>query len=78
MKCQVSKYLAYSMTIYTLASMYYVIRTRSIGTPFNDTLSENQKRIKKESADVRRSIFVEGGLAGAVIIILFQPFKSCH
>ena len=77
MKCQMSKYLAYSMAVYTLASMYYMIRTRNIGTPFNDSLTDQQRQIKQESASLRKSIFVEGGLAAAVLIVLFQPFKSC-
>ena len=77
MKCQVSKYLAYSMAVYTLASIYYMMRTRNIGTPFNDTLSEEQRKIKNESADIRRGIFYEGALAAAAVIVLFQPFKSC-
>lgn len=77
MKCQMSKYLAYSMAVYTLASMYYLLRTRDIGTPFNDTLTEEQRRIKHESADIRRGIFYEGALAATALIVLFQPFKAC-
>ena len=38
--CKISIYLAYAMAIYTIASIYYMIRTRSVGTPFKDSLSE--------------------------------------
>ena len=77
MKCQVSKYLAYAMAIYTLASMYYLCRSRSVGTPFNDTLSEKQKLIKKQSSIVRKNIFIEGIIISAFVIGIAQPFKSC-
>jgi hypothetical protein len=77
MYCQVSKYMAYAMAIYTLASIYYLARSRSVGTPFNDSLTEEQKRIKKESADVRKQLFVEGVALAAVLVYLSQPFKAC-
>lgn len=77
MKCQVSKYLAYAMAIYTLASMYYLCRSRSVGTPFNDALSDEQKLIKKRSSIVRKNIFIEGIILSAFIIGVTRPFKSC-
>lgn len=77
MNCKISKMLAYSMAIYTIASLYYIIRSRSVGTPFNDSLTEEQKRIKKESSEVRKQLFLEGCIAGIMILVLFQPFKSC-
>ena len=77
MKCQVSKYLAYSMAIYTLTSIYYLMRSRSVGTPFKDSLTEEQKKIKQQSAQVRKNIFMEGTLLSAAVILATQPFKSC-
>tara|TARA_Y100000389_G_C17389176_1_gene478852 strand:+ start:917 stop:1153 length:237 start_codon:yes stop_codon:yes gene_type:complete len=75
--CKISIYLAYAMAIYTIASIYYVIRTRSVGTPFKDSLSQKQLEIKKESAKVRRSIFYQGIGAGFVAMIFFKPFSKC-
>lgn len=77
MKCQVSKYLAYAMAIYTLASMYYMCRSRLVGTPFNDSLSDKQKHIKKQSSKVRKNIFIEGIIISSLLIVLTRPFKSC-
>lgn len=77
MKCQVSKYLAYSMAIYTLTSIYYLMRSSSVGTPFKDSLTEEQKKIKQQSAQVRKNIFMEGTLLSAAVILATQPFKSC-
>tara|TARA_B100000674_G_C37380392_1_gene707162 strand:+ start:184 stop:420 length:237 start_codon:yes stop_codon:yes gene_type:complete len=75
--CKISIYLAYAMAIYTIASIYYMIRTRSVGTPFKDSLSAKQIEIKKESAKVRRNIFYQG-IAGAFIAMLFfKPFSKC-
>ena len=45
--CKVSVILAYAMSIYTIASIYYLIRTRSIGTPFKDSLTTEQKKNKR-------------------------------
>ena len=72
-----SNYLAYAMAIYTLGSVYYMVRTRSVGTPFNDSLSEDQKKIKAESANVRRQIFMEGLCVSFLLMYATTPFKSC-
>jgi hypothetical protein len=76
-KCTISKYLAYAMLIYTIGSIYYIVMTRNIGTPFNDSLNEEQIIIKKKSANVRRNIFYNGIGLATVFIYLYQPFKSC-
>ena len=68
--CRMSIYLAYGMAIYCIASIYYLVRTRSVGTPFKDSLTPKQIKIKKESANVRRNIFYQG-IAGSAIILFF-------
>jgi len=72
-----SIYLAYGMAIYCIASIYYLVRTRSVGTPFKDSLTPKQIKIKKESANVRRNIFYQGIAGSAIILFFFQPFKKC-
>jgi hypothetical protein len=75
--CRISVVLAYAMSIYTVASLYYIIRTRSVGTPFKDSLTPQQLQIKKESAKVRSNIFYQRvGLAFAALLI-FRPFSKC-
>ena len=75
--CKISVVLAYAMSIYTIASIYYMIRTRSVGTPFKDSLTPKQLQIKKESAKVRSNIFYQGvGLAFGALVI-FRPFSKC-
>ena len=77
MYCKVSIFLAYSMAIYTISSFYYYIRTRTVGTPFKDSLTQKQIEIKKKSAQVRSNIFYQGVVLGVVLLLLFQPFQKC-
>lgn len=73
--CQVYVPFAILAIIYIIASGYYVIRTRSIGTPFNDALKEYPELvvIKQQSAKQRYRIFYEG-LVMAVIILLILKY----
>ena len=75
--CKMSVTLAYGMLIYILASVFYLLRTRTIGTPFNDSLTEEQKKIKRESANVRRNVFYLGLILSSVIIYIIPPFTKC-
>ena len=75
--CTMSITLAHGMLIYILASVFYLLRTRTIGTPFNDSLTEEQKKIKRESANVRRTIFYSGVAIGVVSMFIFRPFSRC-
>ena len=75
--CKLSIYLAYGMLLYTFASIYYLLMTRNIGTPFNDSLTIEQLRIKKESVDVRKRVFYMGLMIGILVCIIFKPFKKC-
>jgi len=72
-----SIYLAYAMAVYCAASLYYIIRTRSVGTPFKNSLTPKQIKIKKESTNVRRNIFYQGIAGSVVLLFFFQPFKKC-
>lgn len=75
--CLISWWLAYAMAIYCIASLYYYIKTRNVGTPFKDSLTKKQIKIKEESVKIRKRLFYEGLAVGVVIIMLFRPFKSC-
>ena len=72
-----SIFLGYGMAIYVIASIYYIVRTRSVGTPFRDSLTKKQIEIKKKSADVRRNIFLQGLGGAAVLLAVFRPFQQC-
>jgi len=59
---------------YFIASILYLLASPCLGTPFKDSLSENQKRIKKESSKVRGRVFFSGLLIGAVASV-WLPFR---
>lgn len=77
-KCKVSIVLAYAMLAYTFASVYYLVNTRNIGTPFKDSLNQEQIAIKKRSANIRRNIFRNGILIAIVSIFILKPFAKCN
>ena len=77
MYCKISIYLAYFMTIYTISSIYYYIRTRTVGTPFKDSLTEEQLEIKKKSVKIFKNIFYQGFFLGLIALILLKTFKKC-
>ena len=77
-KCKLHNILAYAMTAYCLASVYYMVRSRSVGTPFTDTLTPEQQVIKQHSASVRKSIFIEGAVLAGAYLFFIKPFESCH
>ena len=76
-KCKLPVPLAYAMLTYIIGSIYYVIFTINIGTPFKDSLNEEQKKIKSESSKVRRQIFYQGLGVGIIMIIFINPFEKC-
>lgn len=65
---------AYSMLTYVLASVYYLVATASIGTPFKNSLSPEQRAIQAEAAAVRRRIFFTGLAGAAVGLAIVRPF----
>jgi len=75
--CKISIYLVYGMSIYVLASIYYVLKTRTIGTPFNDSLTPKQVVIKNKSSNIRRNIFFQGVACAAIGLLIFRPFAQC-
>jgi hypothetical protein len=75
--CKISVVLAYSMAVYCLACIYYIIATRSVGTPFNDSLTPKQREIKEASAKVRRNAFYTGAGIAVVILLFARPFEKC-
>lgn len=76
-KCKLPVPLAYAMLTYIIGSIYYVIVTINVGTPFKDSLNEEQKKIKYESSKVRRQIFYQGLGVGIIMIIFINPFEKC-
>lgn len=75
-KCSpVTMIFAHISMVYIIASIVYILSTRCIGTPFKDSLTEEQKLIKQHSASKRSMIFTIGLLVGFVSIGFIKPFK---
>ena len=77
MNCEISVYLAYGMAIYVFASIFYLIFTRNMGTPFKDSLTQRQLTIKKQAVVQRGKILCYGITTGLIICIIWRPFKLC-
>ena len=74
-KCTVSIIFANFSILYIIACIFYKVKTYNIGTPFKDSLSEKQLKIKEKSSKQRKKIFYEGLIIGLLILILFKPFE---
>ena len=77
MNCKISVFLAYGMAIYVFASIFYLIFTHNIGTPFKDSLTQRQLNIKKQASSQRGKIFCYGIITGLIVCIIWRPFKLC-
>ena len=75
--CKISVALAYLMVVYILACIYYLVRTRSIGTPFYDSLTKKQKAIKAKAAAQRKNIFYQRIIGAIIGMVIFRPFNQC-
>ena len=76
-QCMLSVNLAYGMLVYLSASIMYLLITRKIGTPFNDSLTPEQKEIKNKSAGIRRRIFYSSVLFSMIAVYIISPFQTC-
>lgn len=75
--CKMSIYLAYGMLVYVFSSIFYLILSFNLGTPFKDSLTPQQLIIKQKSANQRRNIFYGGITLGIIILYITQPFQRC-
>ena len=78
MFCKLYTPLAYAMFIYIAGSIYYLIMTRNIGTPFKNSLSRRQLEIKAKAVQERKTIFYTGCGIALLPAIFFRPFKRCN
>ena len=78
-ECKVSIILAYVACIYIMASIIYLIITRSYGTPFNDAIKKYPElvKIKKKSSIERRDVFFKGLAISIIVMCIIKPFTEC-
>jgi hypothetical protein len=75
--CKISVVFAYLMVVYVLASIYYFVRTRPIGTPFKNSLTKKQLAIKAKAVQQRKEIFYQGVIGAIIVMVIFRPFNKC-
>ena len=76
--CRVHIILAYTALIYILASIFYLIQTRSYGTPFKDAVKKYPSlvKIKTISVEKRRRAFYNGLIISIALAFIFRPLRS--
>ena len=77
MYCKIPTLLAMLAAVYILASMYYMVMTRNIGTPFRDSLDEKQLEIKATAVEKRSGIFYTGAMIALLVVLVVDPFTKC-
>ena len=77
MYCKIPTLLAMLAAIYILASVYYMIMTHNIGTPFRDSLDEKQLEIKNAAVKKRGGIFYTGFMIAVLVVLVIDPFTRC-
>lgn len=75
--CNIPIPISYIFLIYVKACIFYMLFTRNIGTPFANTLTLEQKKIKKKSSIKRRNIFILGLVIATLVVFFIKPFKNC-
>ena len=67
--------LANAALIYVIACVAYLLLTRSSGTPFSDSLTVEQRKIRASSSRVRSAAFVKGVAIGAITLMIWRPLQ---
>ena len=70
--------LASAALVYALASAAYLVLTRSMGTPFHDSLLPSQLAILAEAKAKRRHAFEMALMVAVVAVAAWRPFEYRH
>ena len=61
---------------YTIACLLYLLFTRNIGTPFADSLTEEQQVIKRSSSAVRANVFLTSVIMSTAMMVVWRPLRT--
>ena len=64
--------LSYIANVHLIACIVYLILTLNMGTPFKDSLTEEQKKIKEKSSEQRRRVYNTGLLVGICVVYMWN------
>ena len=79
--CKVNILLANLATIYIIASIYYLVYTKTyFSTPLADMINKipKLKTLKQQSTKKRSKVFFFGIFIASFIILYLKPFKKCY
>lgn len=65
--------LAYASLTHALACVVYLFLTRHLGSPFKDSLTPEQRRIKRDAVRVRTQAYQTGLVASILVLALWRP-----
>jgi len=65
------------MLTYIIASILYLIYTRCMTTPLADSLTDEQKLIKKQSSKKRLHVFLASVAIASIGLYVLKPFQNC-
>ncbi len=69
--------LAYAALAYLIASIIYLLTSACcLETPFKNSLTTEQIRIKLFSAKIRREVFCGALVIAIIVLFIFQPFNG--
>ena len=77
--CRIPVIFAYLSFGYIIASIIYLIITRSYGTPFSNAIKKFPQlmKIKRDSSSQRWKAFMIGLVIAILILVIWRPFKKC-
>lgn len=61
---------------YTTTCILYLLLTRNIGTPFMDTLTDEQQRIRQTSSTQRTNVFLISSIMSVALLKLWRPLRT--
>jgi hypothetical protein len=68
--------LAHLCLGYAIACVIYLLLTKSLGTPFKDSLTEAQMRIKRHSVRKRGYAFLMSSILSAALLAWWKPLSD--
>ena len=62
--------------IYIIACVVYMLVSPKFGTPFMDSLTEEQKELKNKSKKKRTKLFITGIVVGIIVVKCWRPYTK--
>ncbi len=67
--------LSYIANVHLIACIVYLVLTLNMDTPFKNSLTEEQKKIKEESSEKRGRVYNTGLLIGICVVYMWNKYS---